>query len=143
MTDTSGGSRWRQVAAYAAGVWSGLTIWAALAQYVLPGRGQALGKLGSFQWVFLINAFPALLCAAGFAAGLAFTRRSARPGPWSTRLALGLGLVFPLSIRLLRPALDQFGAGMIPALVWCVVGSAGTAWLLARWERRASADGAR
>jgi hypothetical protein len=41
-------------------VWGGLTAWAALAQYVLPGRGHALGKLGSFHWVLPINVFPAL-----------------------------------------------------------------------------------
>jgi hypothetical protein len=137
VTDAIRGTGWRPVALYAAGVWSGLTIWAALAQYVLPGRGQALGKLGSFHWVFLINAFPALLCAAGFAVGSAFTRRSACPRPWRSSLALGLGLVFPLSVRVLRPVLDRFDAGMIPALVWCVLGSAGAAVLLAAWERRA------
>ena len=71
-----GHSKWQSVASYAVGVWSGLTAWAALAQYVLPGRGHALGKLGSFHWVLLINVFPALLCALGFAFGRAVVRRS-------------------------------------------------------------------
>jgi hypothetical protein len=111
-------SSWRPIAAYATGIWSGLMIWAALAQYVLPGRGHALGKLGSFDWIFLINVFPATLCAVGFAVGLAYARWRAYPSPLSWRAALILGLVFPLSVRLLRPVLDQFGAGMVPALVW-------------------------
>ena len=51
----------RQSAAFGFGVWGALTVWAALAQYLLPGRGSALGKLGSFHWVFLINLVPALL----------------------------------------------------------------------------------
>lgn len=35
---------WRRlVAGQAVGVWGGLTAWAALAEYVLPGRGHALG----------------------------------------------------------------------------------------------------
>ena len=129
-------SSWRLIAAYAAGVWGGLMIWAALAQYVLPGRGHALGKLGSFDWVFLINVFPAVLCAVGFAVGLACGRWHAYSRSLIWRAPLILGLVFPLSMRLLRPVLDQFGAGMIPALVWCVLGSACVALLLARWERR-------
>jgi hypothetical protein len=62
-------STWRLVASYAVGVWGGLTAWAALAQYVLPGRGHALGKMGSFHWVLVINLLPALLCALGFAVG--------------------------------------------------------------------------
>ena len=73
-------ARWRLVASYAAGVWCGLTAWAALAQYVLPGRGHALGKLGSFHWVFVINLLPALLCALGLAVGLAVVRRTATAG---------------------------------------------------------------
>jgi hypothetical protein len=127
---------------YAAGVWSGLTLWAALAQYVLPGHGHALGKLGAFHWVFLINAFPAVLCAVGFAVGLACVRRQPHSRSSSRRIAPILGLVFPLSVRLLRPVLDQFGAGMVPALVWCVLGSAGAALLLAQWERRAGGGAA-
>jgi hypothetical protein len=111
-------------------------IWAALAEYVLPGRGHALGKLGSFGWVFLINVFPAVLCAVGFAVGLACGRWRAYSPLLSWRAPLILGLMFPLSMRLLRPVLDQFGAGMIPALVWCVLGSACVALLLARWEGR-------
>ena len=61
----------------------------------------------------------------------------ARLSSW--RRALILGLVFPLSVRLPRPALDQFGAGMVPALTRCDLGSAGAALLLARWGRRARA----
>jgi hypothetical protein len=106
--------------------------WAALAQYVLPGRGHALGKLGSFDWLFLINVFPALLCALGFAIGLAAARRAAHSSFSSWRVALILGLLFPLTVRLLRPMFDLLGAGMVPALVWCLLGSAGAGWLLAR-----------
>jgi hypothetical protein len=112
--------------------------WAALAQYVLPGRGHALGKLGSFHWVFLINVFPALLGALGFAVGAAVAQRSVLSRFPSWRAALVLGLLFPLTVRLLRPGFDQLGAGMIPALMWCVLGSAGAGWLLARWEPRPS-----
>ena len=114
----------KSVAAYAAGVWSGLTTWAALAQYVLPGRGQALGKLGSFHWVLWINLVPALLCGLGFAAGWAVARRPGPPRPAHWRKTLVLGLLFPLTALLLRPLFGLFSAGTTPALVWCVLGSA-------------------
>jgi hypothetical protein len=113
----------KSLAAYTAGVWSGLTAWAALAQYVLPGRGQALGKLGSFHWVLWINLVPALLCALGFAAGWAVARRSGASGPAHWRTLLVLGLLFPLTTLLLRPLFGLFSAGTTPALVWCVLGS--------------------
>ena len=133
-------SRWWLVASYAVGVWGGLTAWAALAQYVLPGRGHALGKLGSFHWVLLINVFPALLCAAGFAVGLAWVRRPVHSllssGRVAVVLALALGLLFPLTVRLLGPVFHWLGGGMIPALVWCVVGSAIVGGLLRRCDRR-------
>jgi hypothetical protein len=112
------------LAAYAVGVWSGLTAWAALAQYVLPGRGQALGKLGSFHWVLWINLVPALLCALGFATGWALVRRPTTAGRARWRLALLLGLLFPLTALLLRPLFGLFSAGTTPALVWCALGSA-------------------
>jgi hypothetical protein len=116
-------------------VWGGLTAWAALAQYVLPGRGHALGKLGSFHWVFGINLVPALLCAIGFALGLAVSRGRVLDRPASWRVALALGFVFPLSVWLLGPVFHRLGPGMIPALAWCVLGSVGAPWLLGRWEQ--------
>ena len=125
----------RQIAAYAVGVWGGLTLWAALAQYLLPSRGHALGKLGSFHWVFLINAFPALLCALGFAVGSVLAASLKREHGARWQVALMAGLVFPLTVRMLRPLLAPLGHGMTPALVWCVVGSAGMAWLVGRWGR--------
>jgi len=91
-------------------VWGGLTAWAALAQYVLPGRGHALGKPGSFHWVLLINVFPALLCALGFALGLAVYRRRVLDGIASWRVALALGCVFPSA----RPGPDP-GARVVRA----------------------------
>jgi hypothetical protein len=129
-------SCWRLVASYAIGVWGGLTAWAALAQYVLPGRGHALGKLGSFHWVFLINVLPALLCGLGFAVGLTMVRRSATAGSSRGRVTFALGCGFPLSLWMLGPVFQRLDAGMTPALTWCVLGSAGAAWMLARWERR-------
>lgn len=117
---------------YAAGVWGGLTLWAALAQYVLPGRGHALGKLGAFYWVPVINAAPALLCAIGFAVGIAVTGTKAGERPADPWIALLAGVLFPVSVRLLRPALEQMGPGMTPALAWCVVGSAAVAWLFGK-----------
>jgi hypothetical protein len=129
-------SKSRRVLAYGAGVWCGLMTWSALAQYVLPGRGHALGKLGSFRWLFLINVFPALLCAVGFAIGLAGARSAEDSGSRGTWAAMGLGFVFPISVRLLRPLFDLAGAGMIPALAWCVLGSALLAVLLARGRER-------
>jgi hypothetical protein len=126
-------SRWGPVASYGVGVWGGLTAWAALPQYVLPGRGHTLGKLGSFHWVLLINVFPALLCALGFALGLAVVRRPATSSFSSRRVALALGLVFPLSVWLLGPVFHPLGAGMIPALVWCVLGSAGACYFAGRF----------
>ncbi len=126
----------RAVVAYAAGVWAGLTLWAALAQYVLPGRGHALGKLGSFHWVLLINAFPALLCALGFAIGSVLAPTRKREHGSELRVTLLAGLLFPLTVRLLRPLLAPLGPGMMPALVWCVVGSAIVGGLLRWCERR-------
>ena len=135
----SANSRWRLIAGYAAGVWCGLTGWAALAQYVLPGRGQALGKLGSFHWVLVINLLPGLLCACGFVAGLVVVRTRAPAGVPGWRVALLLGLLFPLRLPLLKPVFVQIGHGLGPALVWCVVGSAIGGGLLRWWERRETA----
>jgi hypothetical protein len=102
---------------------------------VLPGRGHALGKLGSFHWVLLINALPALLCALGFALGSMALRRSTQPAfsRVQVMLVLVLGLLFPLTLRLLRPLFGQVDAGMAPALAWCVLGSAGIGAWLTRW----------
>lgn len=113
-----------------------MTAWAALAQYVLPGRGQALGKLGSFHWVFVINLLPAVLSALGFAVGLLVMRSRAHAGAPGGRAALLLGFVFPLTLPLLSPVLERFGDGLGPGLVWCVIGSAGAGGLLQRWGQR-------
>jgi len=131
----NGHSRWWLVASYAVGVWGGLTAWAALAQYVLPGRGHALGKLGSFHWVLLINVLPALLCACGFVVGLVVMRTRVPTGVPDWRVALLLGLLFPLTVLPLKPLFAQFSHGLGPALVWCVVGSAIAGGLL-RWSER-------
>ena len=136
MAVVSASSSWRLVASYAVGVWVGLTAWAALAQFVLPGRGHALGKLGSFHWVFAINLVPALLCACGFVVGLVVMRPGARAGVRGWRMALLLGLLFPLTVLPLKPLFAQFGHGLGPALLWCVVGSAIAGGLLRWWERR-------
>ena len=136
MAVVSTSSSWRLVASYAVGVWVRLTAWAALAQFVLPGRGHALGKLGSFHWVFAINLVPALLCACGFVVGLVVMRPGARAGVPGWRMALLLGLLFPLTVLPLKPLFAQFSHGLGPALVWCVVGSAIAGGLLRWWERR-------
>ena len=127
---------WSLVASYAVGVWGGLTAWAALAQYVLPGRGHALGKLGSFHWVFVINLLPALLCACGFVVGLAVLRRTAAAGGSSWSVAFLLGSLFPLTVLPLKPVFAQLGNGLGPALVWCVLGSAIVGGLLRWWARQ-------
>ena len=114
----------RQWAAFGFGVWGALTVWAALAEYVLPGRGSALGKLGSFHWVFVINLVPALLCASGFAVGLLARRPRTGTPALGGAVALGLGMLFPLTLGLLRPAFAMLGHGLLPAIVWCVAGSA-------------------
>lgn len=126
----------RLVGAYGSGVWGALTVWAALAQYVLPGRGQALGKLGSFHWVLVINLLPALLCAVGFAVGLFALRPRAGTPASGGAVALGLGSLFPLTLGLLRPAFPMLGHGLLPALVWCAAGSVITGALFGGWERR-------
>ncbi len=112
------------LAAFGFGVWGALTVWAALAEYVLPGRGSALGKLGSFHWVFAINLVPALLCASGFAAGLLALRPRVGARASSAAVALGLGFLFPLTLGLLSPVFAMLGHGLWPALVWCMAGSA-------------------
>jgi len=129
----------RQVGAYALGVWAALTAWAALVQYVLPGRGQALGKLGSFHWVFVINLLPALLCASGFVVGQVVMRPRAPSGVPGWRVALLLGFLFPLTVLPLTPVFAQFGHGLGPAIVWCVIGSALAGGLLRWWERQEAA----
>ena len=130
----------RRVGAYGFGVWAALTAWAALAQYVLPGRGQALGKLGSFHWVLVINLLPALLCACGFVVGLVVVRPRAPTGVPGWRVALLLGILFPLTPPVaLKPVFVQFSHGLGPALVWCLVGSAIAGGLLRWWERRETA----
>jgi hypothetical protein len=136
MAVVSASSSWRLVASYAVGVWVGLTAWAALAQFVLPGRGHALGKLGSFHWVFVINLLPALLCACGFVVGLLVARPRAPAAVPGGRVALLLGLLFPLTVLPLKPLFAQFSHGLGPALLWCVVGSAIAGGLLRWWERR-------
>ena len=132
----SGTAEIGRAATYAAGVWSGLTTWAELAQYVLPGRGHALGKLGAFHWVLVINLLPALLCAIGFGAGAMLSRRSVEATPATWKLLFLAGLLFPLTLRLFRPLFDRFDAGMMPALAWCVIGSAVLAAVLARRAAR-------
>lgn len=133
-------ARWRLVAGYAAGVWCGLTAWAALAQYVLPGRGHALGKLGSFHWVFVINLLPALLCALGFVVGRVALRPRAPTDAPDWRVALLLGLLFPLTVLVMKPVFAQLGSGLGPALAWCVIGSAAVGGLLRRWQRPKAAS---
>jgi len=132
----SGKAELGKAATYAAGVWSGLTAWAALAQYVLPGRGHALGKLGAFHWVLLINLLPTLLCAIGFGAGAMLRRQSFEATAANWKLLFLAGLLFPMTLRLFRPLFDRFGAGMTPALAWCVIGSAIVAAVLARRAAR-------
>lgn len=129
----------RRAGGYALGVWSALTAWAALAQYVLAGRGAALGKLGSFHWVLVINLVPALLCALGFAAGQLALRPRAQAHSTPGRAALLLGLLFPLTLPLLSPVLARFGPGLGPALAWCLIGSAGAGGLLQQWGQRKTA----
>jgi uncharacterized membrane protein len=124
------------VGAYAGGVWTALTVWAALAEYVLPTRGAALGKLGSFHWVFVINLLPALLCAFGFATGRVLVRSPLPVSAAAWRVALVLGSLFPLSLVVLRPVFAVFGHGLVPAIVWCVVGSAIAGGVFGSWERR-------
>ena len=122
--------------AYACGVWTALTVWAALAECVLPTRGEALGKLGSFHWVFVINLLPALLCALGFATGRGLVRSPVPVSAAAWRVALVLGLLFPLSLGVLRPVFAVLGHGLWPAIVWSVVGSAVVGAVLGGWERR-------
>jgi len=125
-----------RVGAYAGGVWTALTAWAALAEYVLPTRGGALGKLGSFHWVFAINLLPALLCAFGFATGRVLVRSPVPVSAAAWRVALVLGSLFPLSLVVLRPVFAVLGHGLWPAIVWCVVGSAVAGAVFGGWERR-------
>lgn len=129
--------------AYGVGVWGTLTAWAALAEYVLPTRGQALGKLGSFQWVFVINLLPALLCTSGLAAGLLARRARGQACASSIGVAAFLGLLFPLTLGLLRPAFAFLGHGLLPALVWCMAGSVVAGALLGGWMRRRGGHEAR
>ena len=112
------------LAAFGFGVWGALTAWAALAEYVLPGRGSALGKLGSFHWVFVINLVPSLLSAVGFAVGLLALRPRVGARALSAAVALGLGFLFPLTLGLLSPVFAMLGHGLLPAIMWCVAGSA-------------------
>lgn len=129
------------VAGYAAGIWLAAALWALVTEHVLPGGRVAFGAGSGWSIGPAIALAPALLGGFGYAVGLTWSG-SARPLPARLHIrmaALG-GLVFTFVLGLLVPLFASLQAGLWPAAVWCVAGSAGFAiWQATRVGRRAGA----
>jgi hypothetical protein len=110
---------------YGCGVWLALSAWAVIAPHLPASAEQPLGKDIELVWAWLINILPMLLCALGFRFGMTGfaagdSRLAKRDLTW---LALAFGLLFPLSVVLLRPLFTLLDRGLLPAITWAFVGS--------------------
>jgi hypothetical protein len=117
------------------GVWSAVTLWAALVSWmpaVMPGPP---GKDIGLHWAALINLVPAALAGVGFLLGLGLARGRSRGGGAGRWFAFALGLVFPLTAWLLRPLFGYLSPGLWPGLAWFFVGSVLVAWVFRRVGR--------
>jgi len=122
---------------YALGVFAALSLWAVFAPVVVAALRRTEVHEFPFFVTLVVDLALALLCLGGFRLGLLGTPPgrgpSSRVGPW---IAFAFGLVFPVSIVLLRPAFASIGFGFLPALGWAVGGSALAAlsfrWMLLR-----------
>lgn len=129
------------VAGYAGSVWLAAAIWALVTEHVLPGGRMAFGAGSGWSIGPVIALAPALLGGFGYAIGLTWSG-GARPVPARllVRMAAFGGLAFTFVLGLLVPLFASLQAGLWPALVWCVAGSAGLAvWQVTRAGRRAGA----
>lgn len=112
---------------FALGLWLSFTALAGLWPWVAPvlGHTGVSGKEVGLGWAALINMVPALLGFVGFFLG-SFTFGAKARGPARAGLkgaTLGLGFLFPLTLWALRPLLATFNAGLMPSMVWAVLGS--------------------
>jgi hypothetical protein len=116
---------WQLCLLYSVGVWCAITLWAAVAHHIPPPGGAGRGKDMPLVWAALVNVLPALLCWLGF--GLGMTGLDARRCAWSGQrarwTAFAAGVVFPVTAVVLRPMFAWFSPGLLPALVWALVGS--------------------
>lgn len=128
------------VAGYAAGIWLAAAVWALVTEHILPGGQRAFGAQTGWTIGPAIAVAPALLGAFGYAIGLSWS--AARPLPARTHLRIAVlsGLWFTLVLGLLVPLFARLQAGIWPAAVGCVAGSAALAiWHATRSGRRAGA----
>jgi hypothetical protein len=130
------------VAGYAGSIWLAAAAWALVTERVVPGGLAAFGAASGWSIGPVFALAPALLGGFGYAVGLSWSA-AARPLPARAQLriaALG-GLWFTLVLGLLVPLFATMQAGLWPAAVWCVAGSAAlAAWHAARVGRRAPAS---
>lgn len=128
------------VASYAGGIWVAAAVWALTTEHILPGGQSAFGTQAGWSIGPVFALAPALLGGFGYAIGLSWS--AARPMPartWVRVAALG-GLWFTLVLGLLMPLFASLQAGLWPAAVGCVTGSAAFAtWHASRVGRRAGA----
>ncbi|MFO1219282.1 MAG: hypothetical protein U1E89_12975 [Burkholderiaceae bacterium] len=113
------------VAAYALGLWLAACAWVALTQHLLPGARRLLDADATGLAIALWSSVPAVLGAFGYAIGLSWST-PAGPLPWPAQLRRAFlgGLAFTLGLAALVPLLALAQAGLWPAAVACVAGSA-------------------
>ena len=129
-----GTRRYAAAAAYALGVWSSLTLWAAVSPHLgLPDR-VASGKDIALSWALLANMVPALMCGLGFRIGIAGDEKpsASTSGMRSLLVVFAWGVLFIAVTAALQPLFALFQGGLIPALVWTLPGSILAARLLRR-----------
>jgi len=124
--DTSHGiGAWRLALVYGAGIYCALLLWFAIVVFFdLPGQ-MGRGKAEP-AWAFVIYLIPFALGTLGFRGGMIGFDASAAVATRRRLLgtALLLGALWPLSVLVLRPVFAGISRGLLPALVWVLVGSA-------------------
>lgn len=115
---------WKRSFAFASGEFASLWVWVAILPYVQSGHGN-VGKGNSLDWAFLFFLLVSLVGALGFRIGLIGLEVGGDSG-WEKHrfwLALAIGALFPLSFVALRPVFGFISTGILPGLVWTLIGS--------------------
>ena len=115
---------WKRSFAFAAGEFASLWILVAILPYVQSGHGN-VGKGNSLDWAFLFFLLVSLVGALGFRIGLIGFKACGDSG-WEKRrfwLAFAIGALIPLSFVALRPVFGLIGTGIVPGMVWTLIGS--------------------
>ena len=132
MTRTGTPALWRRSLAYALGEFAAFGIFVALIPYI-PGWSGS-GKDNSLTWAIPSVMVVSLLDGLGFRLGLiAFDATGA--SAWEQRrfrLAFAFGVLFAVSMLLLRPLLVRINVGILPGIVEGFVGSIVAALLYRR-----------